>query len=219
MMRTFNILAIATLIGSATAAYSVKYETILVAEKLKKRQTELRREKDAIAVLQAEWQILNRPTRLQGLAPPEPGMQQLSARQIVRPADVPQRGAEVDPLDSMLTGSVDATTPKTPPKPAAPKPATTPVKTRPSRSPRLRPPTVPVRRSPRRRHRRRRARRRARQMVRRCHSARRHRWALHAALFRGPSRSQRRSRAATLRLRHAKRGTNTSCVLPFPVRA
>ncbi len=49
MMRTFNILAIATLIGSATAAYSVKYETILVAEKLKKRQTELRREKDAIA--------------------------------------------------------------------------------------------------------------------------------------------------------------------------
>jgi hypothetical protein len=129
MMRTFNILAIATLIGSATAAYSVKYETILVAEKLKKRQTELRREKDAIAVLQAEWQILNRPTRLQGLAPPEPGMQQLSARQIVRPAEVPQRGAEVDPLDSMLTGSIDATTPKTAPKPAAPKPATTPVKT------------------------------------------------------------------------------------------
>ena len=117
MMRTFNILAIATLIGSATAAYSVKYETILVAEKLRKRQAELMREKDAIAVLQAEWQILNRPTRLQALAPPEAGMQQLSARQIVRASDVPQRGAEVDPLESMLTGSVDA------------KPATTPVKT------------------------------------------------------------------------------------------
>lgn len=129
MMRTVNILAIATLIGSATAAYSVKYETILVAEKLKKRQTELQREKDAIAVLQAEWQILNRPTRLQGLAPPEPGMQALSARQIVRAQDVPQRGVEADPLDSMLTGSVDGLTPKTPPKPAAPKPATTPVKT------------------------------------------------------------------------------------------
>lgn len=131
MMRTLNILAIATLIGSATAAYSVKYETILVAEKLKKREAELRREKDAIAVLEAEWQILNRPTRLQALAPPEPGMQQLSARQIVRPGDVPQRGPEADPLDSMLTGSIDlksASKPATP-KPATPKPATTPVTT------------------------------------------------------------------------------------------
>ena len=142
MMRTFNILAIATLIGSATAAYSVKYETILVAEKLKKRQAELLREKDAIAVLKAEWQILNRPTRLQALAPPEAGMQQLSARQILRAGDVPQRGAEVDPLESMLTGSIDAkpattpvmtqarpaTTPSTPSRPAAPRPATTPQK-------------------------------------------------------------------------------------------
>jgi len=140
MMRTFNILAIATLIGSATAAYSVKYETILVAEKLRKRQAELMREKDAIAVLQAEWQILNRPTRLQALAPPEAGMQQLSARQIVRASDVPKRGAEVDPLESMLTGSIDAkpattpvktqarpaTTPSSPSRPGAPRPATTP---------------------------------------------------------------------------------------------
>ncbi|PPD15385.1 MAG: hypothetical protein CTY25_06460 [Methylobacterium sp.] len=125
MMRTLNILAIATLIGSATAAYSVKYETILVAEKLKKREAELRREKDAIAVLEAEWQILNRPTRLQALAPPEPGMQQLSARQIVRPGDVPQRGPDADPLDSMLTGSIDL---KPAPKPPTPKPATTPAK-------------------------------------------------------------------------------------------
>lgn len=125
MMRTLNILAIATLIGSATAAYSVKYETILVAEKLKKREAELRREKDAIAVLEAEWQILNRPTRLQALAPPEPGMQQLSARQIVRPGDVPQRGPEADPLDSMLTGSIDL---KPAPKPPTPKPVTTPAK-------------------------------------------------------------------------------------------
>jgi hypothetical protein len=123
MMRTFNILAIATLIGSATAAYSVKYETILVAEKLKKREAELRREKDAIAVLQAEWQVLNRPTRLQALAPPEAGMQALSARQILRAQDVPQRRGEQDPLDSMLTGSVEALAPK-----PAPKPATTPVK-------------------------------------------------------------------------------------------
>lgn len=124
MMRTFNILAIATLIGSATAAYSVKYETILVAEKLKKREGELQREKDAIAVLKAEWEMLNRPARLQALAPLEAGMQMLSVRQIVRASDIPARAAEKDPLDSMLTGAIAAPARNTPragaPTPAAP---------------------------------------------------------------------------------------------------
>lgn len=128
MMRSLNILAIATLIGSATAAYSVKYETILVAEKLKKRESELQREKDAIAVLKAEWQMLNRPSRLAALAPLEAGMQSLSARQIVRASDIPVRGPEKDPLaaalENTLTGSIATPQRNTPrvggPTPAAP---------------------------------------------------------------------------------------------------
>ena len=68
MIRFLNFLALAAVIGTATWAYSVKYETILVAEKLKKRQTELRHERDAISVLEAEWQLLNRPARLATLA-------------------------------------------------------------------------------------------------------------------------------------------------------
>lgn len=125
MMRTFNILAIATLIGSATAAYSVKYETILVAEKLKKRESELQREKDAIAVLKAEWEMLNRPARLQALAPLEPGMQMLSVRQIVRARDIPARVAEKDPLDGMLTGAIAAPA-RNAPRAGAPTPAALP---------------------------------------------------------------------------------------------
>jgi hypothetical protein len=128
MIRSLNILAIATLIGSATAAYSVKYETILVAEKLKKREGELQREKDAIAILKAEWQMLNRPSRLAALAPPEAGMQPLLARQIVRASDIPARSAEKDPLASALegtlTGSIPAASRTTPrvggPTPVAP---------------------------------------------------------------------------------------------------
>ena len=93
-------------------AYSVKYETILVAEKLKKREGELAREKDAITILKAEWQLLNRPARLQALAAPEPGVQQLLARQIVRVGDIPQAKPEGDKLgtalDGLLTGSIPA---------------------------------------------------------------------------------------------------------------
>lgn len=127
MIKTLNVLALAALIGSATMAYSVKYETILVSEKLRKRESELTREKDAIAILKAEWQLLNRPERLQKLAVPEAGVQALSGRQIVRAADIPQGKPEGDKLanalDGLLTGSIpDAK--KTSAKPIAPVNAT-----------------------------------------------------------------------------------------------
>jgi hypothetical protein len=107
MTRFLNFLALIAVIASATWAYSVKYETILVAEKLKKRETELRRERDAIQVLSAEWELLNRPARLAALAKPEAGMQQLSARQVVNARDIPAaQPAKGDMLDSLLTGSL-----------------------------------------------------------------------------------------------------------------
>jgi hypothetical protein len=114
MIRFLNVLALAAVIASATWAYTVKYETILVAEKLRKREAELVREHDATAILKAEWQMLNRPARLQALAKPENGMQQISARQVARAADVPQAPAETgDKLESLLTGSI-------PPAPKSP---------------------------------------------------------------------------------------------------
>lgn len=106
MIRFLNILALAALIGSATWAYSVKYETILVAEKLRKREAELQRERDAIAILKAEWQLLNRPERLQFLAKPEAGMQPMSARQVVEAKDVPVAPVKTDKIDDLLTGSI-----------------------------------------------------------------------------------------------------------------
>jgi len=107
MIRLLNVLALIAVISSATWAYSVKYETILVAEKLRKREAELNREKDAVAILQAEWHLLNRPERLQSLAKPEAGMQTVSAKQIVRPADIPMATpGKTDAIDSLLTGSI-----------------------------------------------------------------------------------------------------------------
>lgn len=106
MIRLINLIALIALIGSATAAYTVKYETILVAEKLRKREAELQRERDAVAILKAEWQLLNRPQRMQSLAAPLGAMQPLSMRQIVRATDIPQRGPEDDKIEDLLTGSI-----------------------------------------------------------------------------------------------------------------
>ena len=107
MIRLLNVLALIAVISSATWAYSVKYETILVAEKLRKREAELTRERDAVAILQAEWHLLNRPERMQSLAKPEAGMQSVSARQVARPVDIPQATPDKgDKIDALLTGSI-----------------------------------------------------------------------------------------------------------------
>lgn len=110
MIRLLNLLALVALIASATWAYSVKYETILVAEKLRKREAELQKERDATAILQAEWHLLNRPARMQAFKRPDLGLQSVSAKQIVKPGDIPERPPEApDALDNLLTGSIPAT--------------------------------------------------------------------------------------------------------------
>ena len=117
MMRSLNLLAVAALIGSASAAYTVKYETILVAEKLRKREAEIQREREALRVLKAEWAWLNRPSRLEELAKSMADLQPLTARIVIRPGDIPARGETRDTigdrLETLLTGSI--------PTPAAPR--------------------------------------------------------------------------------------------------
>jgi hypothetical protein len=110
MLKLLNALAIIGLIGTAGWAYSIKYETIYFAEQVKKIERRVEREKEAIAVLQAEWQHLNTPSRLQALTDRHLPLAPIQAAQIIRPADLPNKAADSDPLarklDELLTGSV-----------------------------------------------------------------------------------------------------------------
>jgi cell division protein FtsL len=101
-MRVLHIAAIGILVASAVYAYSIKYETIFLAEQVVKLKTRLQKEKETIAVLQAEWQRLNRPERLQVLADRHLGLQPLSVQQIVRFADLPTRQPKVDEIGRKL---------------------------------------------------------------------------------------------------------------------
>ena len=119
MLRLLNVLAILGLIGTAAWAYSIKYETIYYAEQVKKLERRLDRERDAIAVLRAEWQHVNKPTRLQVLSDRHLQLQSLQATQIAKASDLPAKPKEQDmlgsKLDQLLTGSV----PSAPAKPQA----------------------------------------------------------------------------------------------------
>lgn len=102
MIKLLHVIAIGALVSSALYAYTIKYETTLEAEQLQKLKAKAQRERDAIAVLKAEWQFLNRPDRLQALADRHLDLQPLTTTQIVRLSDIPNRGPKVDSIGRKL---------------------------------------------------------------------------------------------------------------------
>jgi cell division protein FtsL len=102
VIKLLHIVAIGALVSSALYAYTIKYETTLQAEQLQKLKAKAQRERDAIAVLKAEWQFLNRPERLQALADRHLDLQPLKTTQIVRLSDIPNRGPKVDSIGRKL---------------------------------------------------------------------------------------------------------------------
>jgi hypothetical protein len=112
MLRLLNVLAIFGLIGTAAWAYSIKYETIYYAEQVKKLEKRMERERDAIAVLRAEWQHINKPVRLQVLTDRHLQLQAMQATQVASAKDLPAKPVNQDllgnKLDELLTGSTPA---------------------------------------------------------------------------------------------------------------
>ncbi len=124
MLRLLNILAIIALVDSAVYAYSIKYQTSYRAEQIAKTKLEIKAERDAIAVLRADWAYMTRPERLQPLADKYlPDLKPLQVTQLVSPQSLPQK-IRTDSIGAKLS-EIGLSAPATPP--AAPSaPTTTP---------------------------------------------------------------------------------------------
>jgi cell division protein FtsL len=68
IVRVLNLAVIGALIMAAAYVYRIKYESTVQAERLAKIRSEVRRERDAIAALRAEWGELESPVRIEALA-------------------------------------------------------------------------------------------------------------------------------------------------------
>ena len=120
-MRLLNLMVIGALILAASFVYKIKFDSTLQAERVAKLSGELRRERDAIAALRAEWAKLDAPGRIQGLAsrhlalrPIQPtqfdSLNQLPDRPpaVVPPPSTDPIGAMIAPAAPDTTGSVPA---------------------------------------------------------------------------------------------------------------
>ncbi len=102
MIKVFHVIAIGALISSAMYAYTIKYETLYHGEQLSKLKQSVQKEREAIAVLKAEWQHLNRPDRLQMLSERHLSLQPLATTQLARFSDVPVKGPKFDGIGQKL---------------------------------------------------------------------------------------------------------------------
>ena len=67
-----------------------------------KLKAKVQRERDAIAVLHAEWALLNRPDRLQTAAEKHLGLQRIKIQQLARLSDLPERPKRQDEIGRQL---------------------------------------------------------------------------------------------------------------------
>ncbi len=96
-MRLVNIVIIVALIFAASAVYKIKFDSTLQAERVAKLAGQLRRERDAIAALRAEWARLDTPSRIQAFADRHLKLQPVRPTQFDSLDRLPERPAPAQP--------------------------------------------------------------------------------------------------------------------------
>ncbi|MCB1414394.1 MAG: hypothetical protein KDJ76_14815 [Xanthobacteraceae bacterium] len=119
-MRFIHLLVICALVIGVSYVYRIKMESTARTERVQRLHADVRKQREAIAALRAEWARLDSPRRLQGLAERHLKLKPLDARQYDQLKNLPERsptlinpnapdpiGAMIDTTDQeILTGSI-----------------------------------------------------------------------------------------------------------------
>jgi cell division protein FtsL len=118
-MRFIHLMVIGALILAAAVVYKIKFDSTLQAEQVGKLRSELRKEREAIAVLRAEWAKLQTPARLEELARRHLQLQPMTAPQNGDFSRLPERPPQLTPpqtdpdgamIDQVVPGAEPAAT-------------------------------------------------------------------------------------------------------------
>ena len=108
-MRLLNICVLAMLVFAAAYVYEIKFESTLRAERVAKMRGDLRRERDAIAALRAEWTQLENPARIQGLVLRHLKLGPIQPTQFDALDQLPERPPQIvkPPLDDAIASMIE----------------------------------------------------------------------------------------------------------------
>jgi cell division protein FtsL len=108
MLRVLNAIAIVCLVAAAVIVYDVKYQSTYEAQKVARLNNQIRAEREKIAALRAEWNVLAAPARIQGLASRYLGMKPVDVANIGDFAGLPERFTIVgDPIGDIINALPD----------------------------------------------------------------------------------------------------------------
>jgi hypothetical protein len=111
ILRILNLIVVGVLILAAAYVYRIKFDSTVQAERLAKIRSEVRRERDAIAGLEAKWAELDNPARIEGLAKRFLPLKQIEPSQYSSLDQLPERPPELvqpgsqDPIGAFLQDS------------------------------------------------------------------------------------------------------------------
>ena len=114
-MRIIHLLVVGMLVFAAAYVYRIKMESTSRVERVQRLNAEIREQRDAIAVLRAEWARLDAPLRLQGLAERHLALKPIVATQYDQLKNLPERPpsfakpGDPDPIGAMIN-TIEATT-------------------------------------------------------------------------------------------------------------
>jgi cell division protein FtsL len=100
MIRLLNICVIVALVVAAVYVYRIKFESTRKAEQVARLRLDIRRERDGIAELRAEWSKLDNPARIQELARRHLTLRMIESRQFDPLDRLPERPPDLVPPDS-----------------------------------------------------------------------------------------------------------------------
>jgi cell division protein FtsL len=112
-MRLIHLMVIGALIFAAAYVYRIKMESTARVERVLQLRAEIREQREAIAVLRADWAKLDAPLRLQGLVERHLALKPLNATQYDSLKNLPERPPNFtrtgnpDPIGSMID-AIDA---------------------------------------------------------------------------------------------------------------
>ena len=114
MLRLINALVIGALIVAATYVYKIKFESTRQAEQVAKLRTEIRKDRDTIAILRADWARLDRPDRIENLAKRHLNLKPVLVTQFDHLDNLPERPVPLvppgtaDPIGAVIESFADS---------------------------------------------------------------------------------------------------------------
>ena len=100
MIRIIHVIVVCTFVAAAIYVYKIKFDSTVQAEQVAVIRAEIKRERDTIAALRAEWAKLDTPARVQELAGRHLKLKPLDATQYDTLAGLPERPKPIVPPDS-----------------------------------------------------------------------------------------------------------------------